>query len=94
VGSLTGMLDAADPAELDAADPAELPLTRNRNFQLLWSDSAFACLGREITDLVYPLVIPAVTGLGRSVQRRQLFVSLLVGLPPARPPTGMTGASC
>lgn len=63
---------------------AEAPLRRNRDFQLLWSGSAFAFLGKEIVDLVYPLVVLAVTGSpawAGAFGGVQLFVSLLVGLP-------------
>ncbi|GIH09753.1 MFS transporter [Rhizocola hellebori] len=71
-------------ATLVETDPAEVPLRRNRNFQLLWSGSAFAFLGKEITDLVYPLVVLAVTGSpawAGAFGGVQMFVSLLVGLP-------------
>jgi MFS family permease len=70
---------------LPVADGRELPpLRRNRNFQLLWTGSAFAFLGKEMTDLVYPLVVLAVTGSpawAGAFGGVQLFVSLLVGLP-------------
>jgi MFS family permease len=68
------------------AEPAaaEVPLRRNRAFQLLWTGSAFAFLGKEVTDLVYPLVVLALTGSpgwAGAFGGVQLFVSLLVGLP-------------
>jgi MFS family permease len=69
---------------LAEASSDEVPLRRNRNFQLLWSGSAFAFLGKEITDLVYPLIVLAVTGSAAwagAFGGVQLFVSLLVGLP-------------
>lgn len=67
-----------------AAGATEVPLRRNRDFQLLWSGSAFAFLGKEITDLVYPLIVLAITGSpawAGAFGGVQLFVSLLVGLP-------------
>lgn len=72
---------------LEPAAPAEVPLRRNRNFQLLWSGSAFAFLGREITDLVYPLVVLAVTGSpawAGAFGATQMFLSLLAGLPAGK----------
>lgn len=71
---------------LDPA-PAEVPLRRNRNFQLLWSGSGLALLGREITDLVYPLVVLAVTGSpawAGAFGAIQMVVSLLAGLPAGK----------
>lgn len=62
----------------------DVPLARNRNFQLLWSGSVFSSLSREMADLVYPLLIlaltgsPAATGAFGGVQ---LLVSLLAGMP-------------
>lgn len=63
---------------------AAVPLWRNVSFQLLWAGSAFTFLGREITDLVYPLVIlfitrsPASAGLFAAVQ---IVSALVFGLP-------------
>lgn len=74
------------PETLDPA-PAEVPLRRNRNFQLLWSGSGLALLGREITDLVYPLVVLAVTGSpawAGAFGATQMAVSLLAGLPAGK----------
>lgn len=76
----------ATPETLDPA-PAEGPLRRNRNFQLLWSGSGLALLGREITDLVYPLVVLAVTGSpawAGAFGATQMAVSLLAGLPSGK----------
>ncbi|KWV33770.1 MFS transporter [Micromonospora rifamycinica] len=72
------------PTVLDAAPSDETPLRRNRNFQLLWSGSALAFLGREITDLAYPLVVLAATGSAAwagTFGAVQMLVALLVGLP-------------
>jgi MFS family permease len=72
---------------LDPAAQEEVPLRRNRNFQLLWSGSAFAFLGREITNLVYPIVVLAVTGSpawAGAFGATQMFVSLLAGLPAGK----------
>ncbi|MEU4570620.1 MFS transporter [Micromonospora sp. NPDC023956] len=69
---------------LDTAVAADRPLRRNRDFQLLWSGSAFAFLGREITDLVYPLMVLAITGSpgwAGTFGGVQLFMALLVGIP-------------
>ncbi|GGJ92483.1 MFS transporter [Pilimelia anulata] len=71
------------PPAPGAAEP-DPPLRRNRNFQLLWGGSAFAFLGKEITDLAYPLVILGLTGSpawAGAFGGVQLFVALLVGLP-------------
>jgi MFS family permease len=75
-------------ADQAAAKPrqgeVEVPLRRNVGFQLLWAGSAFTFLGREITDLVYPLVILAITrspasaGLFGGVQ---IVAALVFGLP-------------
>jgi len=60
------------------------PLRRNRRFQLLWTGSAFSVLGLEIADLVFPLLVlavsgsPAAAGAAGSVQ---MVTALLVGLP-------------
>jgi MFS family permease len=60
------------------------PLRRNRRFQLLWSGSAFSVLGLELADLVFPLVVlavsgsPAMAGVAGSVQ---MVTALLLGLP-------------
>jgi MFS family permease len=74
----------AGTGAVGTAASAEVPLWRNRDFQLLWSGSAFAFLGKEITDLVYPLIVLAVTGSAAwagAFGGVQLVVALLVGLP-------------
>ncbi len=76
-----GTQETLDPAT------AEVPLRRNRNFQLLWSGSGLALLGREITDLVYPIVVLAVTGSAAwagAFGATQMVVSLLAGLPAGK----------
>ncbi|MEV6602296.1 MFS transporter [Actinoplanes sp. NPDC051346] len=73
-----------DRATLTSPPATSPPLRRNKNFQLLWSGSAFAFLGKEVTDLVYPLVVLGVTGSAAwagAFGGLQLFVALLVGLP-------------
>lgn len=68
----------------DAAARPLRPLRHNRRFQLLWSGSAFSVLGLEITDLVFPLVVlaisgsPATAGVAGSAQ---MATALLLGLP-------------
>ncbi|MET8149956.1 MFS transporter [Actinoplanes sp. NPDC049668] len=79
---MTARAGTANP--LPAPDTDLPPLRRNRNFQLLWSGSAFAFLGKEVTDLVYPLIVLGVTGSAAwagAFGGMQLFVALLVGLP-------------
>ncbi|MEV6599818.1 MFS transporter [Actinoplanes sp. NPDC051346] len=68
----------------DQAGTTLPPLRRNKDFQLLWGGSAFAFLGKEVTDLIYPLVVLGVTGSAAwagAFGGLQLFVALLVGLP-------------
>jgi MFS family permease len=65
-------------------DAPAVPLRRNHAFQLLWAGSAFTFLGVQVADLVYPLVVLAVTGSAAwagAFGGVQLFVALLVGLP-------------
>ncbi|WP_441247492.1 MFS transporter [Kitasatospora sp. McL0602] len=62
----------------------EVPLRRNRGFQLLWAGSVPAFLGRQMTDLVYPLVVLAITGSpgwAGAFGGVQIFTSLLFGIP-------------
>lgn len=62
----------------------DVPLRRNKGFQLLWSGSVFSVLGLEMTDLVYPLVVLALTGspaVAGAVGGVQIVTSLLLGLP-------------
>lgn len=62
----------------------EVPLWRNVGFQLLWVGSAFTFLGRNITDLVYPLIILAITGSPASAGLFggvQIVAALMFGLP-------------
>lgn len=65
--------------------PAEdVPLRRNRGFQLLWTGSVFAFLGKEISDLVYPLVVLALTGSpgwAGAFGGVQILTSLVFGMP-------------
>jgi MFS family permease len=79
------VLSVADISEAQLAQrPPEVPLRRNVGFQLLWSGSVFSVFGLEITDLVYPLVVLAITGspaLAGAVGGVQIFTSLLLGLP-------------
>ncbi|MER5883127.1 MFS transporter [Streptomyces sp. NPDC001941] len=68
--------------ERDAAP--DVPLRRNRGFQLLWTGSVFAFLGKEIAELAYPLVVLAVTGSpgwAGAFGGVQIFTSLLCGVP-------------
>lgn len=61
-----------------------LPLRRNRNFQLLWIGSSFSFVGKEITDLVYPLIILAVTGSPSQAAlfgAVQTFAVMTLGIP-------------
>lgn len=69
---------------------AEVPLWRNRDVQLLWSGSAFAFLGKEITDLVYPLIVLTVTGSAAC----SLSWRCSSACPPVCSPTGTTGGNC
>lgn len=61
-----------------------LPLWRNKNFQLLWSGTAFTLFANEMGLVAFPLVIlgltdsPALAGLYGAVQ---LAASVLVGIP-------------
>lgn len=75
---------SGSPALLDAADATHTSLWSNRNFQVLWSGSVFAFLGKEVSDLVYPLLILTLTGSpawAGAFGGVQFLVSLLVGLP-------------
>ncbi|MFJ5092120.1 MFS transporter [Streptomyces sp. NPDC088674] len=68
----------------DAAPATELPLRANRAFHLLWSGSALSVLGLEVADVVWPLVILAVTGSPASAgvfSAVQLCTALVLGLP-------------
>lgn len=49
-------------SQVETNPPAHASLWRNRRFQLLWTGSAFSMLGLEISLLVYPLAVLAVTG--------------------------------
>ncbi|MEU3762751.1 MFS transporter [Streptomyces albogriseolus] len=62
----------------------KVPLRRNRGFQLLWTGSVFAFLGKEIAELAYPLVVLAATGSpgwAGAFGGVQIFTSLLCGMP-------------
>lgn len=39
-----------------------VPLTRNRDFQILWTGQALSALGTTLTQIAYPLLMLAVTG--------------------------------
>ena len=52
----------SDEQQVGVAPAEPVPLWRNRRFQLLWTGSAFSMLGLEISLLVYPLAVLAVTG--------------------------------
>lgn len=82
------MPDAEPDAPIEpavAASPAnDVPLRRNTGFQLLWVGSSFSFLAKEITDLVYPLLILALTGSpawAGTFAAVQTFTTMALGLP-------------
>ena len=46
----------------DALPSSQKPLSRNRNYNILWSSHFFSDLGSEITFVAFPLLILAVSG--------------------------------
>ncbi|ADH67172.1 MFS transporter [Nocardiopsis dassonvillei] len=66
------------------APPVDVPLRRNRRFQLLWVGSAFSFFGLEVSELVYPLVVLALTGSpawAGAFGGVQMVATLLAALP-------------
>ena len=45
-----------------AARPATIPLTRNRNYQILWGSQAISLFGINATFIAFPLLVLALTG--------------------------------
>ncbi|MGY1584954.1 MFS transporter [Streptomyces sp. MN13] len=77
---------ADPPHDVAPEHPAtpDVPLRRNRGFQLLWTGSVFAFLGKEVAELAYPLVVLAVTGSpgwAGAFGGVQLLASLVCGVP-------------
>ncbi|MBP2473357.1 MFS family permease [Crossiella equi] len=67
-----------------SADLRPVPLSRNRDYHLLWASQASAELGVNITTIAFPLLVLAVTGSpGASglVLGTMSAMRLLVGLP-------------
>lgn len=54
------MSTAAEPTIREGSEPP--PLSRNRNFMLLWSGQAISSIGTEVSAVAYPLLVLAVTG--------------------------------
>jgi len=55
------------------ADRAPPPLSRNREFALLWSGQALSGLGSQISTVAYPLLVLAVTGSPAVAEGRLLI---------------------
>lgn len=80
------MAESSGPVSASRERPAAVvvPLWRNKNFQLLWSGTAFTLFANEMGVVAFPLVIlgltdsPALAGLYGAVQ---LAASVLVGIP-------------
>jgi MFS family permease len=66
--------------------PAEVPLSRNRDFLILWSGSAVSELGTSMSRLVFPLVGYAITH--STVQAGLATSGLLLGEVVLRLPAG------
>ncbi|MHC0430993.1 MFS transporter [Streptomyces sp. O3] len=77
---------ADPPHDIAPERPAapDVPLRRNRGFQLLWTGSVFAFLGKEIAELAYPLVVLTLTGSpgwAGAFGGVQILMALLCGMP-------------
>jgi MFS family permease len=76
-------MEDTDRATMTAAEP--LPLSRNRDFALLWTGQAVSSLGNELSEIAYPLLVLTLTG---SAARAGLvgsaeLIAMLVALLPA-----------
>ncbi|GAA2780242.1 MFS transporter [Crossiella cryophila] len=69
---------------MSSPDTRLVPLSRNRNYQLLWVSQASAELGVNISTFAFPLVVLAVTGSPAAsglVLGTMSAMRLLIGLP-------------
>ncbi|WHT21652.1 MFS transporter [Crossiella sp. CA-258035] len=67
-----------------STDTRPVPLSRNRNYQLLWVSQASAELGVNITTIAFPLLVLALTGSPSAASLVLVTMSaarLVVGLP-------------
>src|SRR5436309_5221215 len=80
-------VDAVAPASTSLARPTQLPpLYRNRDYMLLWSGQVISVIGTGASQIVYPLLILALTnsptaaGLGAALgSLPYIFFSLPAG---------------